>query len=174
MPRFDVTGIGTAAADFRVRVESFPAPDEKVRSDQFARAGGGTVGTALVTVARLGRKAAWCGVLGDDDFGRFIRSDLEREGVDTSAVRVVAQARSPFSFCAASGDRRAVFSIRPTTPPLQLDAGTAERMLDTRFLHLDGKEPEVALAMARKARRRGVRISLDLQRVEGESERLLE
>ncbi|MFQ5790526.1 MAG: hypothetical protein ACE5JI_08640, partial [Acidobacteriota bacterium] len=61
-PCFDAVGIGLAVRDVSVLLDRFPTPDEKLRARDFFEAGGGPVPTALVTMSRLGRHVAFCGV----------------------------------------------------------------------------------------------------------------
>ena len=50
--------------------------------------GGGPVGTALATLARLGARAGYIGLLGDDREGRFLSHSFARDGVDLHRLRV--------------------------------------------------------------------------------------
>ncbi|OHD73850.1 MAG: hypothetical protein A2177_14215 [Spirochaetes bacterium RBG_13_68_11] len=50
------------------------------------RHAGGLTGTALVAAARMGRRCAYAGCLGDDELSCFILDGLAAEGVDTAAV----------------------------------------------------------------------------------------
>ncbi|MDO4564901.1 MAG: sugar kinase [Clostridia bacterium] len=49
---------------------------------------GGSVGNTSVGIARQGVPVKFLGVAGDDSFGRMLRADLEREGVDVSLMRL--------------------------------------------------------------------------------------
>lgn len=49
---------------------------------------GGTVGNTAAGLARLGCPVSFAGKIGNDAFGRFIRRDFEKEGVDTSFLWV--------------------------------------------------------------------------------------
>ncbi|KAG5592859.1 hypothetical protein H5410_043373 [Solanum commersonii] len=49
-----VLGCGMAAVDFLVAVDSYPNPDDKIRSTSFQVQGGGNAGNALTCAARLG------------------------------------------------------------------------------------------------------------------------
>jgi sugar/nucleoside kinase (ribokinase family) len=173
-PRFDVVGLGVAALDYVTRLEAWPAPDTKIKTDTLVVGGGGTVGTALVTVARQGLKAAFAGSLGDDGAGRQVLAEFEREKVDTSLASVVTGARTTWAFCVAHGQVRNVFSIRSTAPPLSPDDRAMEAMLSCRALHLDGSEEQASCELAREARRRGILCSLDAGSVRASSRELLE
>jgi sugar/nucleoside kinase (ribokinase family) len=94
-PRWDVLGFGSVAVDDLVYVDHYPAPDSKLPVRALRREGGGLAGTALVGAARLGARAAFCGVLGEDELSRFALDELEREGVDCTPVLKHPEAR-PF------------------------------------------------------------------------------
>ncbi|MBN2292912.1 MAG: hypothetical protein JXM70_10835 [Pirellulales bacterium] len=84
---YDVLGMGAVAVDDFLYVEHYPHPDEKVRVCRRERQCGGQTGTALVTVARLGRLAGYIGMLGNcraggDELSRAVADCFEREGVD--------------------------------------------------------------------------------------------
>jgi sugar/nucleoside kinase (ribokinase family) len=96
-PRWDVLAFGAVAVDDLVYVDRYPAPDSKVPVRALRREGGGLAGTALVAAARLGAKAAFCGVLGDDELSRFTVRELEREGVDCAPVLKHPEARPIYS-----------------------------------------------------------------------------
>ena len=54
----------------------------------FTKSIGGAESNVAIALARLGHKAAWFSKLGNDEFGRFIKSTIMGEDVDTSRVRV--------------------------------------------------------------------------------------
>jgi sulfofructose kinase len=90
---WDVLGFGAVTVDDVVFVDRYPMPDMKVTVLDKQRHGGGLVGTALVAAARLGARAAYAGVLGDDDLSRAVVAEFEREGVDCSPVLHRPEAR---------------------------------------------------------------------------------
>lgn len=95
MTRWDVLGLGAVAVDDLIYVDHYPAPNSKLPIRDRQRQGGGLAGTALVAASRLGARAAYGGVLGDDELSRFTIRELEREGVDCAPVIRRADAR-PF------------------------------------------------------------------------------
>ncbi len=85
--KYDVLGMGMVAVDDILYVEHFPRPDEKMSVRCYERQCGGQTGTALVAVARLGRRAGYIGILGDstahgDELSRTVADCFGREGVD--------------------------------------------------------------------------------------------
>ncbi len=59
---------------------------------------GGAPANAAVALARLGVESAFAGVVGDDPFGRRLRSGLAAEGVDISRLRATTEAATTLAF----------------------------------------------------------------------------
>ena len=58
-------------------------------ADSFAKSVGGSALNTAVGLARLGVRTGMLTGVGDEAMGRFVRSTLEAEGVDTTAVRTI-------------------------------------------------------------------------------------
>lgn len=84
---WDVLGFGAVAVDDLVYLANHPQPNSKAPILDERRDGGGLAGTALVAAARLGARAAYGGVLGDDERSLYTIAALERDGVDCSTIR---------------------------------------------------------------------------------------
>jgi sulfofructose kinase len=124
MPDWDILGIGAVAVDDLVYVDSYPVPDSKVTVSGEQREGGGLAGTAMVAATRLGARAAFAGVLGDDDLSRYTIAELEREGVDCSPVRRQPGARPHHSTIIvdlSTGQRTILCTRAGVTPPTEAD-----------------------------------------------------
>src|SRR5467141_1254157 len=91
--RFDVLGLGCAAVDDLLYVNSFPPADTKVRVEQALRRCGGLTGAALVTAARLGARCAYAGCLGTDEHSQHVANNFTSEAVDISHAPRLATAR---------------------------------------------------------------------------------
>jgi sulfofructose kinase len=81
-PAFDVLGFGAVAVDDLLYVDEYPPAERKVRVRHRQRQCGGLTGTALVAAARLGAKAGYAGVLGEDALSAVIADCFKREGID--------------------------------------------------------------------------------------------
>jgi ribokinase len=77
---------GTINTDLVARVDKAPDAGETVTGTSFAIFGGGKGANQAIASARSGAPTAMLGALGDDDFGRERRADLEAEGIDTQSV----------------------------------------------------------------------------------------
>jgi len=163
MTPFDVIGLGVSTVDVVARVERLPALDDVQRALDMTTQGGGPVATAMVTLARLGARAAMIDALGDDWRGGQIRAGFEREGVNVEHLATRpghTSATSCILVDQASGARSIVYA--PGTAP---DITPAELPMDAiasaKYLHLNGRHWEAGLEAVRIARRAGVQVSFD-------------
>jgi ribokinase len=77
---------GTINTDLVARVDRAPDAGETITGSSFAIFGGGKGANQAIAAARSGAATVMLGALGDDDFGRQRRADLEAEGIDTESV----------------------------------------------------------------------------------------
>ena len=82
----DIAVVGSANIDLSVRVSRLPVPGETVIGGDALRGGGGKGANQAVAAARLGAQVALIGRVGDDDAGRWLRGQLEHDGVDVRAL----------------------------------------------------------------------------------------
>jgi ribokinase len=85
---------GTINTDLVARLPVAPEAGETVTGTEFAIFGGGKGANQAAAAARSGAPTAIVAALGDDDFGRQRRADLEAEGVDTTDVATTTEAAS--------------------------------------------------------------------------------
>jgi sulfofructose kinase len=146
--------VGVAVVDFIFQLDRMPSRAEKYRAKDAAVSGGGCAANAAVAVTRLGGSARLASRLGDDQVGEMIMDGLERERVDTQAVRRFPGKRSPFAsvYVGPDGERQIV-SFRDWTIPAdadwiaQLDTDGVDAVLaDTRW----GEGAEAAMRLARE------------------------
>ena len=77
-----ITVVGSANIDLTFRAATLPRPGETVFGTSFYRGFGGKGANQAVAAARLGATVSFVGRVGADEFGRAIRDQLVREGVD--------------------------------------------------------------------------------------------
>ena len=162
MKAWDAIGIGLAVRDVSVLVDRYPKPDEKMPARELHESGGGPAPTALVTLARLGRKTALCATVGDDAVGRFILEGLVRENVDVSAVAVRSDFVSPTSVILVEGGRRTILEPpRGVDFPLEWSDVRKLPLEDAEALLVDARVVEVQTRAARVVREAGGLVVLD-------------
>lgn len=129
--------VGTATHDTIAFVDRYPDADERVLVDDLVTAGGGPAATAAVAAARLGRRVAFVGTVGDDDVGEAIVAGLDDEGVDTSAVarRPCGRSATSVVVVARVGATRAILH-RPADA-LEVSEAGWDAIAGAEWLHVD-------------------------------------
>ncbi len=159
----DVFGLGQCSLDYVGIFDAYPSPDTKHEFHDMIIQGGGPVATALVALSRWGLRCYFSGVIGDDSFGRSVRSSLLEDGVDTGGLLVRKGESSQFAFIVAepSTGRRTILWQRPTGKPPGPEEIDSKKLTRSKILHIDGLFIEAALHAATIARRAGLRVVVD-------------
>lgn len=158
-----IVGIGACVADTLFTVPYFPKEDTKLRAASSKQAGGGPAATGLVAASKLGAQAAYIGVLSDDAGGKFLKSDFEKYGVDTSLIDIKPGFRSFTSvlwLSEQSGTRTCVFD-KGDLPPLMLSNEQKNAVIGADLLMIDGNEMSGALEAVKTARENGTKVLYD-------------
>jgi 5-dehydro-2-deoxygluconokinase len=117
---FDVLAIGRSGVD--IYPLQIGVGLEEVTS--FGKFLGGSAANVAVAAARLGNRTALISGAGDDPFGRFVRAELERLGVDNRFVSTHDTYPTPVTFCEIfpPDDFPLYFYRKPSAPDLQITA----------------------------------------------------
>lgn len=83
-----IVTLGSCNIDLVIKLTRFPMPGETVKAVDTKYYAGGKGANQAVAVARLGGHSVFLGKLGNDEYGRFLYSSLEREGIDMSRVEI--------------------------------------------------------------------------------------
>jgi sulfofructose kinase len=164
--RWDVLGLGAVAVDDLVYVDQHPLPDTKLPIRSQERQGGGLAGTALVAAARLGAKAAYFGVLGEDELSRFTLEELEREGVDCTPTLHDPRARPYHSIVIvdlSTGQRCILYSADGVMVPELRDIGL-DLVGHCRVLFVDHTAIGASLRAVELAHTQGIPVVGDFER----------
>ena len=168
--KFHLASMGRVAADLYGQQRMTALED----TTTFRRYLGGSSGNVAVGAARLGLRTAMISGVGDDPMGRFVLSQLDREGVDRSAVRVVPSRRTALVFLGMLGAEVVGLDFHRHAPA---DEAISPALADRAFLEdvdvlavtgthfvAPGAPAAEVLAAARAA---GCRIVLDIDHREG-------
>lgn len=103
----------------------------------YRRKMGGAPANVVATVAKLGGKAAFYGMVGRDTFGDFVIDELRKTGVDVSYIARTDQAKTGLAFVEldADGNRSFEFYRNPSADMLYTDDD---------FLANNGNHPLIA------------------------------
>lgn len=163
-----IVGIGLLNKD-HIAVVPVWQRDEKTAAATYLEQVGGPVPVALMMLAMLGtsiRPQLFSVVGGDCEGGQLLRW-LAEDGVDAARVQRAASESvlTSKSFAVVDshdGTRTLVNAGADALPPLELTAAHREILSWTRLLHLDGREPVIALEAAKTVKAAGGTVSLDL------------
>jgi sulfofructose kinase len=172
---FDCVGLGVNAIDYLCLLDVYPGLDDKVDAVSSSVQGGGPVPTAMVTLAKLGAKSCYVGKVGKDAEGEFIKAQLEKEGVDTRFIVIVKRMKTSRAFVwvdKPSGKRTVVLDKDEDNRMDKKDLTFLDR-LSTKFVHLDAREPEINIMVARWAKKLGAEVCLDVGSLREGADRVL-
>jgi len=163
--QWDLLGLGAVSVDDVYYVNHYPPSNTKIEIQGVSRRGGGLAGTALVTAARLGARAAYCGVLGDDELSTFTLKELESEGVDCTHVERRPDGR-PFHALvivdSSNGERTILYTGKGVSEPSP-DSITEELIGSCQVLFIDHTVVASSFRALEIARRVGATVVADLE-----------
>ena len=117
-----VAGIGSNVVDVIYRVNRIAGPEEKTyilpdeKGAVVTEIAGGVTLNHLAWSAQMGVPAGLFGFQGDDRYGAMIRDEMDRHGIDRSAIRVLEGRASGFSVVNVATDAdRAIYMARALT-----------------------------------------------------------
>ena len=157
----DVAAIGELLIDFT------PGDGEW----SFVAHPGGSVANFLAQLSVLGKSTAFMGMVGQDQFGAYLRDTLVGVGVGTEGLKMNPDVGTTLAFVHinAQGDRSFTFYRRPGADMMFTEQDIDYGLIDSaRYFHFAGvsltKEPmrSATFAAASYARRAGKVISFDL------------
>jgi len=176
--------VGACGLDRLLMVASYPSSDAKIRSTSYHEIGGGNAANTAVAMGRLSTlmgsrqvRVKLATKIGGDAVGKKIIQDLQQGGVVLSsplfAVSSDKDSSTGFTTIIVSAKERSRTCIH--TPgscgellPTDLEALDMNLLFrDVVHFHSDGRHTEVALALAREARKRGIPVSVDVEKDRG-------
>ncbi len=104
----EVISVGSANLDYAVEVPTIPVPGQTVLGGDLKLIPGGKGANQAVAAARLGRRTAIIGRVGDDQAGVTLRDSLESAGVDTRGLTTTPGVPSGAALIAISGGDNAI------------------------------------------------------------------
>ncbi|AFM18204.1 sugar kinase, ribokinase [Mycolicibacterium chubuense NBB4] len=115
---YDVLAIGRCGVDVYPLQVGVGLEDVET----FGKFLGGSAANVAVAAARLGNRSALISGVGDDPFGRFVRAELARLGVDNRFVATHGEFPTPVTFCEIfpPDDFPLYFYRKPSAPDLQI------------------------------------------------------
>lgn len=164
MKRFDLSAFGEILIDFT------EVGKNKNGIALFAQNPGGAPANVLAAATRLGSRTAFLGKVGEDLHGRYLKSVLEAENINTDGLVFDADTFTTLAFVSLNeeGERTFSFARKPGADtmmrPEELDSSVLE---NTRIFHVgslsltDDPSRQTTFAALEMARHAGAIISYD-------------
>ena len=93
MKKFDIIALGELNVDLLLnKIGGFPEVGKEIFAKEMTLTLGSSTAIFAANAASLGVKVSFLGMVGNDDFGAFVRTSLEKRGVDTSNLIEVSTA----------------------------------------------------------------------------------
>jgi sugar/nucleoside kinase (ribokinase family) len=165
--RVDLLILGDANPDLVLTGDVEPAFGQRERLlDGANLTVGGSGAIVACGAARLGLRVAFCGVVGDDLFGRFMRDELDRRGVDVTMLVVEPDRSTGLTVVLARPDDRAILTHEGTIGDLRAGSIDFEFLAAASHVHvasyfLQGRLAPDLPALFERVRANGATTSLD-------------
>lgn len=156
--------VGVACVDHVLELDRLPEGEGKQHALSSRWGGGGIAATAAVAVARLGGRATWHGVIGDDPSGAMVVAMMREAGVQLDSHCVRPGATSPISsvLVGTGGERWLGYhlgdGLTGPYPDLELPSlGSVDAVMADQIY------PELSAEVLLAARERGIPRVLDVE-----------
>ena len=174
--KFEAVGFGTNAVDYLISVPNYPPFNSKIELTDYQQLAGGEIATAMVGLQRLGMKTAYAGRFGDDQAGNFGLQSLKKEGVNVSFAEQIENAKTQIAFIIIderNGERTIIWH-RDKRLAYTKDDAPLESAAVGKILHLTPHDTEACIVLARKAKKNGTIVSIDIDNNFAGTDELLE
>ncbi len=160
--RVDCLGLGIMPLDILFEIDGYPRAGSKRDATSLTIQGGGPVPNVLVGLKRLGRSVALITAVADDLAGRIGAEELIREGIDTGLLVWKKRGNSDTAggFVEVKSGRRTIVLHR-TLAVRPRDVVTGNLPIP-KVIHLDGRDLEACMKLARWGRKVGAKICFDI------------
>lgn len=133
MKKYDVVALGELLIDFAMSGQS------EQGNNMFEACPGGAPCNVLAMLNKLGKKTAFLGKVGNDQFGKLLKSTIEEIGIDTKGLLMDEEVRTTLAFVHtfADGDRDFSFYRNPGADMMLSEEEVDMEMIrDARVFHL--------------------------------------
>lgn len=140
--------IGHAAYDITIPLEGFIKENTKNRLEGILECGGGPANNAAYLLGKWGMDVTFIGVVGNDEYGKYIKEELESVNVDTRYMEFNDRYKTTSSFILANMETgsRTILTYRSN----KLRMSDIDIDFEPDIILVDGQEPELSMKMLNK------------------------
>lgn len=158
MKKYDVVALGELLIDFAMSGQS------EQGNNMFEACPGGAPCNVLAMLNKLGKKTAFIGKVGNDQFGKLLKSTIEEIGIDAKGLLLDEDVRTTLAFVHTfpDGDRDFSFYRNPGADMmLSAEEVDMDMIRDTKVFHLG------TLSMTDEPARTATKMALDVAKEAG-------
>ncbi|GGD47768.1 carbohydrate kinase family protein [Paenibacillus nasutitermitis] len=165
--KFDAVVIGDANIDLVVAgCNEIPKPGQEIFVDQMMLHVGGGAALFSISLAKLGMKVAFNGILGDDGHGRYVREQFVQYGIDTSMLETTTVFATGITIAINPEVDRSFITYAGSNQLLDVSKLDLEPIARGKHVHLTcykGRSNHGAvLALAKALKEKGLTLSCDV------------
>ena len=134
--------VGHAAYDITVPLDDFVVENTKNRVEERVECGGGPASNAAYLLGKWGSDVTFMGVVGNDDYGRYIKKELDSVNVNTDYLELSSEYKTTASFIIVNkkNGSRTILTYRPK----EMKMKDIELDFDPDVILIDGQEYEIS------------------------------
>jgi len=153
--------MGIIPLDLLFGVKKYPEAGQKIDGTWLTIQGGGPVPNVMIGLSRLGCRSSLIAVIGNDIFGELTLSELKSEKVDSSQIVIKRKTSAVAAgfIEEGSGRRTLVLERRLFVEPKDIKL---KNLRVPRIIHLDGRDMEATIKLAKWAKKVGALVSFDI------------
>ncbi|CAF0811089.1 unnamed protein product [Didymodactylos carnosus] len=172
-----VLTFGAACIDYIAVFDTFPKPEDKVRTQSLTLCGGGNAGNTSTCLSRLNINTKIVCKIGDDGNGKKILQDFKNDNVNTQEVLIKQGMTTSLTYVIVditNATRTCLFS--PSAEEILVDdvKKLGQSWLNgIDLVHFDSRSTPAAVELARLVKQNNILCTLDLEKYRPSLENLL-
>ena len=146
-----ITALGTCNIDFLMKVPRFSEADDEVDIEDLHISLGGSATNFAVGLSRAGVDVGIIARIGNDDYGEFAFSKLEKEGVKTDRLIRISKSTGMAFIAVDSYGERSIYTSMGANAYFKLLKEDIDYIKSSKILHITGMYKEVVEEAAKHA-----------------------
>ena len=169
MKKFDIIALGELNVDLLLnRICGFPEVGKEIFAKEMTLTLGSSTAIFAANAASLGAKVSFLGMVGNDDFGAFVKTSLEKRGVDTSNLIEVSSAATGLTAILNYDEDRANVTYPGAMSIMGLKDIRPEAIAEAKHVHISSVFMQETLhkdiyEIVKLVKDQGATLSMDLQ-----------
>lgn len=169
MKPFDIVALGELNVDLILnQIDGFPEIGKEKFAKQMTLTLGSSTAIFAANAAALGVKVAFCGMVGNDQFGDLVENSLQAKKVDTTYLIRTSEHATGATICMSYDEDRANLTYQGAMDVMSLDDINPAIFQSTKHIHISSIFMQSGLKrdlikILQLAKENGVTTSLDTQ-----------